>query len=53
MRLCVAHLIIQSGVKYDFGGVLVYNKFLNIVYEASTVEVKGEEALKESSAFDF
>ena len=40
-------------IQYDFGGVLVYNRFLNIVYEASTVEVKGEEALKESGAFDF
>jgi F-type H+-transporting ATPase subunit gamma len=49
----VADLIIKSGVKYD-SVVLVYNKFLNnISYEASTVEVKGEEALKESSAFDF
>ena len=49
----VADLITQSGVKYD-SVVLVYNKFLNnIAYEAATVEVKGEEALKESSAFDF
>ena len=49
----VADLIIQSGVKYD-SVVLVYNKFLNnISYEASTVVVKGEEALKESGAFDF
>ena len=49
----VADLIIQSGVKYD-SVVLVYNKFLNnIAYEAASVEVKGEEALKESSAFDF
>ena len=49
----VADLITQSGVKYD-SVVIVYNKFLNnIAYEAATVEVKGEEALKESSAFDF
>ena len=46
----VADLITQSGVKYD-SVVLVYNKFLNsISYEAAAVEVKGEEALKESSA---
>ena len=49
----VADLITQSGVKYD-SVLVVYNKFLNnIAYEAATVEVKGEEALKESSAFDF
>lgn len=48
----VADLITQSGVKYD-SVVLVYNKFLNnISYEAATVEVKGEEALKASGAFD-
>ena len=47
----VADLITQSGVKYD-SVVLIYNKFLNnISYEAASVEVKGEEALKESSAF--
>ena len=46
-------LITQSDVKYDLV-VIVYNKFLNnIAYEAASVEVKGEEALKESSAFDF
>jgi F-type H+-transporting ATPase subunit gamma len=49
----VADLIAQSGVKYD-SVVLVYNKFLStIAYEAASVEVKGEEALKESGAFDF
>ena len=49
----VADLITQSGVKYD-SVVIVYNKFLNnIAYEAASVEVKGEEALKESSAFAF
>ena len=49
----VADLIIQSGVKYD-SVVLIYNKFLNnIAYEAASVEVKGEEALKESSGFWF
>lgn len=49
----VADLITQSGVKYD-SVVIVYNKFLNnISYEAASVEVKGEEALKESSAYDF
>ena len=47
----VADLIVQSGVKYD-SVVLVYNKFLNnIAYEAAVVEVKGEVALKGSSAF--
>jgi F-type H+-transporting ATPase subunit gamma len=48
----VVDLIMRSGVKYD-SVVLVYNKFLNnIVYEAATVEVKGEEVLKESSALN-
>ena len=47
----VADLITQSGVKYD-SVVVVYNKFLNTIsYEAATVEVKGAEALKESSAY--
>ena len=49
----VADLITQSGVKYD-SVVIVYNKFLNTIsYEAAVVEVKGEEALKESSACFF
>jgi F-type H+-transporting ATPase subunit gamma len=44
----VADLIIKSGVKYD-SIVLVYNKFVSAIsYEAATVVVKGEEALKES-----
>ena len=47
----VADLITQSGVKYD-SVVIVYNKFLNTIsYESATVEVKGEEALKESGAY--
>ena len=46
-----ADLITQSGVKYD-SVVVVYNKFLNIIsYEAATVEVKGADTLKESSAY--
>jgi len=48
----VADLITQSGVKYD-SVVLVYNKFVSAIsYESAAVEVKGEEALKESSAFN-
>lgn len=47
----VADLITQSGVKYD-SVVLVYNKFVSAIsYEPAAVEVKGEEALKESSAY--
>lgn len=47
----VADLIVQSGVKYD-SVVLVYNKFLTAIsYESAIMEIKGEEALKESSAF--
>jgi len=47
----VADLITQSGVKYD-SVVIVYNKFVTAIsYEAAAVEVKGEEALKESSAY--
>ncbi|KAH8829134.1 ATPase, F1 complex, gamma subunit domain-containing protein [Flagelloscypha sp. PMI_526] len=47
----VADLIIKSGVKYD-SIVLVYNKFVSAIsYEAATVVVKGEEALKESEGF--
>ncbi|CAA7263272.1 unnamed protein product [Cyclocybe aegerita] len=47
----VADLITQSGVKFD-SVVLVYNKFVSAIsYEAAAVEVKGEEALRESDAF--
>jgi F-type H+-transporting ATPase subunit gamma len=47
----VADLIIKSGVKFD-SVVLVYNKFISqLSYEAAIMEVKGEEALKESSTF--
>ncbi|KAF8802028.1 ATP synthase F1 gamma [Phlegmacium glaucopus] len=47
----VADLITQSGVKYD-SVVIVYNKFVSAIsYESAAVEVKGEEALKESNAF--
>ena len=47
----VADLIAQSGVKYD-SVVVVYNKFLNTIsYEAATVEVRGADTLKESSAY--
>ena len=45
----VADLIIKSGIKYD-SVVIVYNKFVSaILYEPAVMEVKGEEALKESS----
>ncbi|KAF5350468.1 hypothetical protein D9756_008625 [Leucocoprinus leucothites] len=48
----VADLIIKSGVQFD-SVVLVYNKFVSAIsYEAAVMEVKGEEALKESSAFN-
>lgn len=44
----VADLIIKSGVKFD-SVVLIYNKFVSALsYEAAVMEVKGEEALKES-----
>jgi F-type H+-transporting ATPase subunit gamma len=44
----VADLIIKSGVKFD-SVVLVYNKFVSALsYEASVMEVKGEDALKDS-----
>ncbi|KAF8961841.1 ATP synthase F1 gamma [Flammula alnicola] len=47
----VADLIIQSGIKYD-SVVLVYNKFVSALsYEPAAMEIKGEEALKESNAF--
>ena len=49
----VADLIVKSGVKYD-SIVLVYNKFVSALsYEASVMEVKGAEALRESSALFF
>lgn len=45
----VADLIVQSGVKYD-SVVIVYNKFVSAIsYEAAAMQVKGPEALKESS----
>ncbi|KAF7762101.1 hypothetical protein Agabi119p4_8694 [Agaricus bisporus var. burnettii] len=47
----VADLIIKSGVQFD-SVVLVYNKFVSAIsYEAAIMEVKGEEALKESASF--
>ncbi|KAF5384426.1 hypothetical protein D9615_003455 [Tricholomella constricta] len=47
----VADLIVKSGVKYD-SIVIVYNKFVSAIsYEAAAMEIKGEEALKESNAF--
>jgi len=49
----VADMIVQSGVKYD-SIVVVYNKFVSAIsYESAVYEVKGEEALKESSTFPF
>ena len=46
----VADLIIKSGIKFD-SVVLVYNKFVSALsYETGVMEVKGEEALKESRA---
>ncbi|KAF9045389.1 ATPase, F1 complex, gamma subunit domain-containing protein [Panaeolus papilionaceus] len=48
----VADLITQANLKYD-SVVLVYNKFVSAIsYEAAAMEIKGEEALKESSAFN-
>ncbi|KAF9453402.1 ATP synthase F1 gamma [Macrolepiota fuliginosa MF-IS2] len=48
----VADLIIKSGVSFD-SVILVYNKFVSAIsYEAALMEVKGEEALKEASAFN-
>ncbi|KAF8743565.1 hypothetical protein AX14_002113 [Amanita brunnescens Koide BX004] len=47
----VADLITKSGVKYD-SVVIVYNKFVSALsYESAILEVKGEDALKESSGF--
>lgn len=46
----VADLVIKSGIKYD-SVVIVYNKFVSsISYEAAVMEVKGADALNESSA---
>ncbi|KXN90236.1 ATP synthase subunit gamma, mitochondrial [Leucoagaricus sp. SymC.cos] len=48
----VADLIIKSGVQFD-SVVLIYNKFVSALsYETAIMEVKGEEALRESSAFN-
>ncbi|KAF9531092.1 ATPase, F1 complex, gamma subunit domain-containing protein [Crepidotus variabilis] len=48
----VADLITQSGVKYD-SVVLIHNQFVSAIsYEPAAVEVKGAEALQESSAFN-
>lgn len=45
----VADLITQANLKYD-SVVLVYNKFVSAIsYEAAAMEIKGEDALKESS----
>ncbi|GLB39676.1 putative atp synthase subunit gamma [Lyophyllum shimeji] len=47
----VADIIVKSGVKYD-SAVIIYNRFLSAIsYEPAAMEVKGEEALKESDAF--
>ena len=44
----VADLIVKSGVEYD-SVVLIYNKFVSAMsYEPTAVEIKGENALKES-----
>ena len=44
----VADLIVKSGVKYD-SVIIVYNQFASALsYEPAVLEVKGEEALKES-----
>jgi len=49
----VADLVIKSGIKYD-SVVIVYNEFVSAIsYEAAVMEVKGEEALKESSVLQF
>ena len=45
----VADLVIKNGIKYD-SVVIVYNTFVSAIsYEAAVMEVKGEEALEESS----
>ena len=46
----VADLVVKSGVKYD-SIVIIHNKFISALsYEATAVEVKGVEALTESSS---
>jgi F-type H+-transporting ATPase subunit gamma len=47
----VADLITKSGVKYD-SVVLIYNKFVSAIsYAPAAMEIKSEEALKESGDF--
>ncbi|KAG2006975.1 ATP synthase subunit gamma [Coprinopsis cinerea AmutBmut pab1-1] len=47
----VADLIVKSGVQYD-SVFIVYNKFVSALsYNAAVMQVKGEQALKESDAF--
>ncbi|KJA17785.1 hypothetical protein HYPSUDRAFT_45968 [Hypholoma sublateritium FD-334 SS-4] len=47
----IADLIITGNIKYD-SVVIVHNKFVSAIsYEPTAVEIKGEEALKESNAF--
>ncbi|PFH48938.1 hypothetical protein AMATHDRAFT_76479 [Amanita thiersii Skay4041] len=47
----VADLIMRSGVKYD-SVVIIYNQFVSALsYAPAILEVKGEEALKESNGF--
>ncbi|KAK2460865.1 hypothetical protein APHAL10511_007335 [Amanita phalloides] len=47
----VADLIIKSGVKFD-SVIIVYNQFASALsYEPAVLEVKGEDALKESNGF--
>jgi F-type H+-transporting ATPase subunit gamma len=47
--VAMADPVIKSGIKYD-SVVIVYNKFISAIsYDPAVMEVKGEEALKESS----
>ncbi|KIL66121.1 hypothetical protein M378DRAFT_10405 [Amanita muscaria Koide BX008] len=47
----VADLVTKSGVKYD-SVVIVYNQFVSALsYAPAVLEVKGEDALKESGGF--
>ncbi len=49
----VADLVISGNIKYD-SVVIVHNKFVSALsYEATAVEIKGEQALKDSSACRF
>ena len=49
----VADLVISGNIKYD-SVVIVHNKFVSTLsYEATAVEIKGEQALKDSSACRF